>query len=93
MDHLTVFLITADPDVILATINPDFLALTVGELFMSIPKNLISAMSTFVVGSAVIFGDFLWHKISFEPSQEATPKAGQSAPSVHLFAPLAFHSK
>jgi len=63
-DHLTVFLFATNPDVILATINPDFFALTVSEFFMGIPKNLISAMSAFVVGLFFDFvGDFLWHKI------------------------------
>jgi len=62
-DHLTVFLIATNPDVILATINPDFLTLAVGEFFMGIPKNLISAMSAFVVSFLFCCcGDFLWHK-------------------------------
>ena len=49
VNHLIVSLVASDSDVILATINPDFLTLAVGEFFMGIPKNLISAMSAFVV--------------------------------------------
>jgi len=61
-DHLTVSLVATDPDVILATINPDFLTLAVGKFFVGIPKNLISAMSAFVVSLFFGFdGDFLWH--------------------------------
>jgi hypothetical protein len=61
-DYLTVFLFATNPDVILASVNPDFLALAVGELFVGIPKNLISAMSAFVVSLFFGFvGDFLWH--------------------------------
>ena len=92
MDHFIVFLIATNPDIILATIDRNFPTFAVREIPVSIPKNLISAMSAFVVGSVVIFGgDFLWHKVIFDLSQEATPKAGQSAPSVRLFSPLAFH--
>ena len=63
MNHLIVSLVATDPDVILATINPDLLALTISEFLMGIPKNLISAMSAFVVSLFFGFvGDFLWHK-------------------------------
>ena len=76
VNHLIVSLIATNPDVILATINPDFLALTVGKLFMGIPKNLISAMSAFVVSLFFGFGgDFLWHKFILGASQATTPRA------------------
>jgi hypothetical protein len=69
MDHFIVFLVTANPDIILATINPDFLALTVREFFMGIPKNLISTMSAFVVSIFFgVVGDFLWHKFTPTPN-------------------------
>jgi len=63
VNHLTVFLFATNPNIILATINPDFLTFAVGELFMGIPKNLISTMSAFVVSLSFGFvGDFLCHK-------------------------------
>ena len=62
VNHLIVSLVASDSDVILATINPDFLTFAVGEFFMGIPKNLISAMSEFVVSLFFGFvGDFRFH--------------------------------
>ena len=66
MDHLIVFFFATDTDIILTTIDRNFLAFAVCEIPVGIPKNLISAMSAFVVGSVVIFGcDFLWHMFIF----------------------------
>jgi len=89
VNHLIVSLFATDPDVIFASINPDFLALAMSELSMGIPKNLISAMSAFVVcphtknpfgvGVNLFFGfdgDFLWHKfisISHQARTKAEP--------------------
>src|SRR3990167_3487619 len=84
VNHLIVSLVTANPDIILATINPDFLALAVGELFVGIPKNLISAMSAFVVGLFFGFvGDFLWHKFILGVSPATTPRAAPGVLSHH----------
>ena len=75
VNHLIVALITANPDVILTAINIDRFAFALNQLFVGIPKDLISAMSAFVVGFVVIFvGDFLWHKVIFDLSQVAIPK-------------------
>ena len=46
-------------------INRNFLALAMREILVGIPKNLISAMNAFVVGSVFSFGDFLWHTFIF----------------------------
>ena len=63
VNHLIVFLLATNTDIIFATINPDFLALAMSEPSTGIPKNLISAMSAFVVSLFFGFvGDFLWHK-------------------------------
>ena len=60
VNHLIIVLIAANPDVILATINPDFLTFAIHEISIGIPKNLISALSAFVIKYVVIFvGDFL----------------------------------
>ncbi len=68
MNHLIVSLVAANPDVILTTINPDFLAGTVSKFLVCIPKNLISAMSAFVVSLSFDFvGDFLWHIFYLSP--------------------------
>ena len=63
VNHPIVSLVATEPDIILASINPDFLTFAVGEFFMGIPKNLISAMSAFVASIFFgVVGDFLWHK-------------------------------
>ena len=63
---LIVTLVTADPDIILATIDRNFLAFAICEISIGIPKNLISAMSAFVVSFLFGFvGNFLFHKFIF----------------------------
>ena len=60
MNYFIVFLCATNPDVILATIDRNFLAFAIHEISIGIPKDLISAMSTFVVRSVAIFCcDFL----------------------------------
>jgi hypothetical protein len=88
-DHLTVFLFATNPNIILATINPDFLTLAVGKFFVGIPKNLISAMSAFIVSFLFSFvGDFLWHKFifrfPFEPLKGRWSQSG-ALPGPSLF--------
>ena len=75
MNHLIVSLVATNPNIILATINPDFLAFAVSKFFMSIPKNLISAMSAFVVSLFSGFdGDFLWHKLILSFFKQPLPQ-------------------
>jgi hypothetical protein len=63
---IIVSLVPTNSDVVLATINPDFLAFAIRKFFVSIPKNLISAMNAFVVSFLFnVSGDFLWHKFYF----------------------------